>query len=51
MTASTDGVVDNPNLHAVREDLKKSIEEGQKALAIVESAIAKMEDKNETQFD
>ena len=27
------------------------VEEGQKALAIVESAIAKMEDKNETQFD
>ena len=51
MTASTDSVVDNPNLHAVRDDLKKSIEEGQKALAIVESAIAKMEDKNETQFD
>lgn len=51
MSTSTDGVVDNPNLYAVREDLKKSIEEGQKALAIVEDVIAKMEDKNETQFD
>jgi len=51
MTAPSDGVVDNPDLYAVRDDLKKSIREGKKALKIVETTIADMEAANETQSD
>jgi hypothetical protein len=46
-----DSVVDNPDLYVVRSELRQSIEDGQKALAIVDQAIAEMEGANETRIN
>lgn len=49
--ATTDSVVDNTDLYVARDDLMQSIADGQKALVIVNAAIAELESDNETRSD